>query len=199
MAHLLSLKPKTGNTILQITKQLRTETGHRLTNYNGRCAHLHGHSYLWEVTARASKLDAREMVMDFKDLKKAMNTVLDPLDHCMVLSPDDPLLGTAMLAYPNAAGCEYAVQQLLVATNSCSGAETRLVVWHENPTAESFAEWALHKIQCELRRLWCLEKYNAEYTYRQLVENNLEHMPYSIKSVRVWETATSYAEAKSPF
>ena len=165
---------------MKITKQLRTETGHRLTNYAGRCAHLHGHSYLWEVTARSSELDCKNMVMDFKDLKVAMNAVLDPLDHCMVLAPDDPLWEF------DAGNMDGNLAGVLHPTNDVN-AEPRLTKWHDNPTAESFAKWALEKIQEELENVFIA---NNPITHGYL-------MPYFICSVKVWETATSYAEASS--
>lgn len=177
----------------QVTKELRTETGHRLTNYDGRCSHLHGHSYLWQVTARAHKLDDKNMVIDFKDLKKAMNAVLDPLDHCMVLAADDPLWKISAYKSHDEGGCsDISLAEVLVATN---GAEPRLVCWPENPTAESFAKYALESIHAELKRLW-----EAGYPECQLLDtfDIANHtMPYFISSVKVWETATSYAEAQS--
>lgn len=174
----------------RVTKQLRTETGHRLVNYSGRCAHLHGHSYLWEVTVRTIKLDDRRMVIDFKDLKSAMNTILDPLDHALLLAPEDPLWGIAK-GYTDAVAeeagglvltQEEALSAFVTATN---GEEPRLFKWHENPTAESMAEWALHQIQTELRRLWRDNR------------DDPTTMPYHVSCVRVWETATSFAEARS--
>jgi 6-pyruvoyltetrahydropterin/6-carboxytetrahydropterin synthase len=118
--------------MITITKQMRTETAHRLLNYNGRCAHLHGHSYLWEVTATAPQLDSRGMVADFKDLKAAMHEVLDPLDHALVLCTEDPILPIV-------------ANQL--ATN---GERLRLHSFIWNPTAEEFAAWAASMIQQQL-------------------------------------------------
>jgi len=143
-----------------VTKELRTETAHRLTNYNGRCAHLHGHSYLWVVTATSPGMDDKGMVVDFKDLKKAMEEVLDPLDHCLVLAPDDPLVKKNGIL---------GAKHLFVSTN---GESPRLRVWHENPTAESFAEWAFNEISA-------------------LLPENV-----SLTKVYVWETATSFAGYK---
>lgn len=164
-----------------VTKQLRTETGHRLTNYEGRCAHLHGHSYLWEVTCkRQGGLDDKNMVMDFKDLKKAMNLVLDPLDHALVLSPTDPLWNLAA----HAVDFQFPLHTVLQATN---GESPRLIAWHDNPTAESFAQWALLSIQRALEDLFVAEN-PTEAMHR---------MPYFISAVRVWETATSFAEANA--
>jgi len=142
-----------------VTKQYRTETGHRLTNYEGKCAHLHGHSYLWEVTATSKGL-VNGMVVDFKDLKKAMVAILEPLDHAFIVAPDDPLIDIA-----RSGGMP--LSDLLRATN---GKEPRLIHWEENPTAESFAQWASEMIQ-------------------QAVPEGI-----TITNVRVWETDSSYAE-----
>lgn len=118
----------------KVTKQYRTETGHRLNNYDGKCSHLHGHSYLWEVSVEAPALDGKGMVIDFKDLKKAMVKVLEPLDHAMVLAYDDPLVTDT----------GHDIETLFTATN---GATPRLFIWPVNPTAENFAAWASHEIQ----------------------------------------------------
>lgn len=54
---------------------------HRLRNYRGKCEHLHGHNYRVHVTARAVSIGEDGMVMDFGDLKKATNLVLERFDH----------------------------------------------------------------------------------------------------------------------
>jgi 6-pyruvoyltetrahydropterin/6-carboxytetrahydropterin synthase len=54
---------------------------HRLMHYKGKCEHLHGHNYRVEVTVRAAAPRSGGMVIDFGDLKKATNDVLDKLDH----------------------------------------------------------------------------------------------------------------------
>ena len=108
----------------QVTKQYRTETGHRLMAYDGKCSHLHGHSYLWEVTAQAHSLTDNGMVVDFKDLKEAMKLVLEPFDHAMVLANNDP-------------ACHVIDQ--MPATNA---QPQRLIRVPFNPTAENFAKYA---------------------------------------------------------
>lgn len=113
-----------------VTKQMRTETGHRLLNYEGRCAHLHGHSYLWEVTVEGV-LDHRGMAVDFKDLKKHMMTVIDPFDHALVLNEEDPLVGQ---------------ECLVISTNNKA---QRVIIFEGNPTAETFAKYAAKHIQRE--------------------------------------------------
>lgn len=87
----------------KITKKYETETGHRLLDYDGKCAHLHGHRYQWEVTIIHEELDVTGFVIDFKDLKAVMEQVLEPYDHALVLHKDDPLLigGTNRLRAAN--------------------------------------------------------------------------------------------------
>jgi 6-pyruvoyltetrahydropterin/6-carboxytetrahydropterin synthase len=54
---------------------------HRLTNYKGKCEHLHGHNYRVHVMARASSPGDGGMVIDFGELKKAAGVVVEKLDH----------------------------------------------------------------------------------------------------------------------
>lgn len=103
---------------MQVTKEYRTETAHRLMDYDGRCSHIHGHSYKWEITVKGGR-SSNGMVIDFKDLKRIMDEVLDPFDHAIVLRGDDPFL-----------------DNLPTATN---GQRQRLVIMSENPTAENMA------------------------------------------------------------
>lgn len=138
---------------MNITKRYRTETGHRLDNYDGKCSHYHGHSYLWEITVYCEDLDNRGMVIDFSELKAAIKTVLEPLDHCMLLHEDDP-------------GVEY--MKTATATND---KPQRLILLDRNPTAENMA------------------KIFGAWIDRLLPEH------VEVCSVRLWETADSYAEA----
>jgi len=119
----------------KVTKQYRTETGHRLNNYSGKCSHFHGHSYLWEVTVETEHLSDNGMVVDFKDLKTAMVEVLEPLDHAMVLHHEDPVVIDNTTA---------GLYEIFRATN---GENPRLFIWPINPTAENFAAWASLEIQ----------------------------------------------------
>jgi 6-pyruvoyltetrahydropterin/6-carboxytetrahydropterin synthase len=54
---------------------------HNLRGYRGRCEELHGHNWKVEVNVSGEKLDKTGMLMDFKQLKKRLNKVLDKLDH----------------------------------------------------------------------------------------------------------------------
>ena len=69
--------------------------GHRLLDYQGKCAHPHGHNGRVQIDVSAEALDGRGMVVDFGDLRAAMKKWIDAhLDHRMVLRKDDPLVAS---------------------------------------------------------------------------------------------------------
>ena len=55
--------------------------GHALRGYRGKCENPHGHNYKVRITLAGNELDSIGLLWDFKDLKAAMNTVIDRLDH----------------------------------------------------------------------------------------------------------------------
>ena len=76
-----------------VAKRIEFCYGHRLLDYNGVCAHPHGHNAVAELEIRSDTLDARSMVMDFSDIKREIKTWVDrELDHKMILRRDDPLV-----------------------------------------------------------------------------------------------------------
>src|SRR4030095_9459915 len=75
-----------------VTKRIEFCYGHRLLDYDGMCAHPHGHNAVAELEIQSEALDRRNMVMDFSDIKRAIKTWVDrELDHKMILRADDPL------------------------------------------------------------------------------------------------------------
>ena len=55
--------------------------GHALRNYKGKCENVHGHNYRVQVTFSGPELDSIGLLVDFVQVKKLMNTVVDRLDH----------------------------------------------------------------------------------------------------------------------
>ncbi|MBN4076459.1 6-carboxytetrahydropterin synthase QueD [Gemmatimonas aurantiaca] len=54
---------------------------HHLRDYTGKCANQHGHNWLVEVYCQCSELDHVGMAIDFVDLKREVNELLESLDH----------------------------------------------------------------------------------------------------------------------
>ena len=76
-----------------VTKRVDFCYGHRLLDYDGICKHPHGHNAVAEIEVRTDRLDARNMVCDFSDIKRIVKSWIDrELDHKMVLRRDDPLV-----------------------------------------------------------------------------------------------------------
>jgi 6-pyruvoyltetrahydropterin/6-carboxytetrahydropterin synthase len=77
-----------------VTKRIEFCYGHRLLDYDGICKHPHGHNAVAEIEVRTDTLDARNMVVDFSDIKQQIKGWIDrELDHKMILRHDDPLVG----------------------------------------------------------------------------------------------------------
>jgi len=67
--------------MFEISVRASFSGAHRLKGYKGKCESLHGHNWDVEAFVAAKKLDAGGLSMDFKDLKKKLNDVLETLDH----------------------------------------------------------------------------------------------------------------------
>ena len=81
--------------MFRVVKKLDFCYGHRLLDYDGKCAHPHGHNGIVEVEFTKDQLDSRGMVIDFVEIKKEIKVFLDQeLDHKMLLRKDDPLVKT---------------------------------------------------------------------------------------------------------
>ncbi len=64
---------------------IKVESGfssaHNLKGYKGKCEELHGHNWKVEVVVKKARLDKAGMVLDFKDVKCALNRIMEELDH----------------------------------------------------------------------------------------------------------------------
>ena len=76
----------------KVTKELAFCYGHRLMQYEGKCRVPHGHNAKVAIDLASEMLDPRGMVIDFTDIKRAIQGWIDStLDHRMLLRKDDPL------------------------------------------------------------------------------------------------------------
>lgn len=81
---------------MRLTKEFNFEMAHALTDYDGKCRNIHGHSYRLFVTVEGKPITLpsspkQGMVVDFGDLRKIVNeTVVEPLDHAFVIAANSP-------------------------------------------------------------------------------------------------------------
>ena len=57
---------------------------HFLRNYRGSCENLHGHNWKVEVVCEGAELDGAGLLIDYRELKRATQTLVDRLDHTLL-------------------------------------------------------------------------------------------------------------------
>ena len=69
-----------------VTKTIKFDAAHVLTNHAGLCKNLHGHTYRVDVTVSGIGVGGTgDMVIDFKDLKTIANEKIgDRFDHAFI-------------------------------------------------------------------------------------------------------------------
>lgn len=73
-----------------VTRRFTFEAAHAISNYNGACKHLHGHSYKLEVSVSGTTTEESAMLIDFKILKHIVQEyVLNDYDHALILKLND--------------------------------------------------------------------------------------------------------------
>ena len=72
-----------------------------LSKHPERCRYPHGHTRRIEVVVSADRLDDRDMVVDFKALKLAIEDPIEAYDHSMALNSADPLLADIRRVHPD--------------------------------------------------------------------------------------------------
>jgi len=129
-----------------VTKRLDFCYGHRLLDHDGVCKRPHGHNAVVEFEIRADALDARNMVTDFSDIKRAMMGWIErELDHRMILRHDDPLvallrgLGEPVYVLESNPTAERIARLLFDISREQGLAVSRVTLW-ETPTS-----WATYQ------------------------------------------------------
>lgn len=76
---------------MKIAKEFHWEMGHRLPEHFGLCKNIHGHSYKMIVEFEG-ELDKNQMVIDYYDVEKIINPIIEKLDHSYMVNKDDKIL-----------------------------------------------------------------------------------------------------------
>ena len=76
---------------MKIAKEFRWEMGHRLPEHFGLCKNIHGHSYKMLVEFEG-ELDKNQMVIDYYDVEKIVNPVIEKLDHSFMVNINDKVV-----------------------------------------------------------------------------------------------------------
>ena len=69
--------------MVTVTKTVKFDAAHVLTNHQGLCKNLHGHTYRVDVSATGN--GSADMVIDFKELKNlATEVICEKFDHAFI-------------------------------------------------------------------------------------------------------------------
>ena len=101
------------------------DSAHFLARYNGKCRNIHGHRWRVVIEIAGENLDDG-MVVDFTDIKAALKSLTDNLDHSLVMEKDT----------------------LKPQTYECRVDEGfRIMIMDFRPTAENFAKYFFDEIK----------------------------------------------------
>ncbi len=67
--------------MFEISVSAHFSAAHHLREYKGKCEAHHGHNWDVDVCVRGSGLDETGMLVDFKDVKANLASVLEAFDH----------------------------------------------------------------------------------------------------------------------
>jgi len=128
-----------------VGREIHFSYGHRLINYKGKCARLHGHNGKAVIELVSPELNSQGMVMDFYEIRESIGKwVADKLDHRMILSSKDPLIGVLREQGED------------------------IVEMEGNPTAEAIARWIFdeaRRMKLPVKRVTLWETENSFAAY----------------------------------
>lgn len=67
---------------MTISKDIKFDCAHMLSNYDGKCSNLHGHTYHGTVSLEGDVDHKTSMVVDYNEIK----SVVDTFDHAVIFS-----------------------------------------------------------------------------------------------------------------
>lgn len=115
------------------------DSAHFLARYNGKCRNIHGHRWRVVIEIAGENLDDG-MVVDFTDIKAALKSLTDNLDHSLVMEKDT----------------------LKPQTYECLVDEGfRIMIMDFRPTAENFAKYFFDEIKSKGFNIRAAEVYET--------------------------------------
>ena len=134
----------------RIAEEFRWEMGHRLPFHEGGCQNLHGHSYRLRVEITGEP-DAQGMVLDYFDLKAAVQPLVDSLDHAFMCDESDALMQgffrenpmkTVVVPFPTTAEniARYILGHLTAQLSAAAGRRLEALTVRVSETDTTFAE-----------------------------------------------------------
>ena len=65
------------------------DSAHFLSGYEGKCSNIHGHRWSVEIEVGSDRINqegqTRGMIVDFSELKHDLASIVEELDHCLII------------------------------------------------------------------------------------------------------------------
>lgn len=130
---------------ISCTRRIQWCSGHRVVGHESKCAYLHGHNYVAELTAEQIDpgtglgVDCIGRVVDFSVLKARIGAWIEAhWDHGFIVCHGDHAAITALEAFDRAMQAPK--------TMAPAGFKQRVYVLPVNPTAENIARFLLERV-----------------------------------------------------
>lgn len=133
-----------------IEKKFDIAIGHRLSKHEGKCKSIHGHNLTILVGVRSEKLNENDMVIDFYDLKRYVNSFLEEWDHSLLINKVDECFR------------DYLPEK------------DRIITFDFDPTSERLAELLFHKLEANL----AMDREEVKLDYVTIYENEDSQVTY---------------------
>jgi 6-pyruvoyltetrahydropterin/6-carboxytetrahydropterin synthase len=84
--------------MFSITAKAHFDSAHFLSEYEGKCANIHGHRWVFEAEIAGGLIafgEEKQMVTDFAKLREALDEIAENFDHTLIYEDgtlSDPLL-----------------------------------------------------------------------------------------------------------
>lgn len=136
--------------MMQITKTIEWDMGHRIPNHKSKCKNLHGHRYKAEITLRGEIISKKGgsdegMVLDFGDIKKLLiDEIVDKCDHSFMAYEKDKLI---VDFHHNNKDLKFTIVPFIPTAE-------RITEWLAMRLQEGLKKQYLEKIQLQSIKLW---------------------------------------------
>ena len=138
-----------GCPMYQIRIEITFDSGHRLLDYDGKCAFPHGHTYRAEVFLKGPSLDTLGLLFDFSDLRRRIKDWIDAnWDHSFLVNSEDTQLIAALAGLSKSKvyefqgenpSCEVMVRKLYQrVTELCGVTPAKIRLWE---SLQQYAEF----------------------------------------------------------
>ena len=108
--------------------------GHQLRDHAGTCENLHGHNWKVDIVVASEKLNDIGLVIDFEDVERAADKIIDRLDH--ITLNDIPYFQDANPSAENIA--RYIFEEIKLKITHANVHMKRVTVWETDKLGASY-------------------------------------------------------------